>query len=96
MIQAAARRRMMWFDMSRQSAGGTADGGCIGHASPAITDRTRSHCADRDRAAHPSINPKPNTPVPMSAVGGGGCANGNPSPKNSQPNGLKAFQHLST
>ena len=76
MIQAAARRRMMWFDMSRQSAGGTADGGCIGHASPAITDTLEATCADPNLSAHSATSQAPDTPAPMSAAATPSQSNG--------------------
>lgn len=85
-MTAANRRRMMWFDMSRQTAGGNAGGGCIGHAFPAVTaDTPEAVRADPEQSAHPSINPKPKTPAPMSAVAGGRGANGHPSAQNSHP-----------
>lgn len=74
----AARRRALsyWY----QTAGCTPPEGGKTSKLSAVADRTRSHTTDRDRDAHPSINLKPNTPAPMSAVATPSQSNGHPSP----------------
>lgn len=82
-MTAANRRRMMWFDMSRQTAGGRAAGGCIGRASPAVTaDTPEAVRADLDLSAF-GATAKADTPAPMSAAATPSQSNGKPHAQNS-------------
>lgn len=71
-MTAANRRRMMWFDMSRQSAGGRAAGGCKASTIPATAtaDEPEAERADPDRSAH-GATVKADTPAPRSVEGRG-------------------------
>ena len=98
-VMTAQRRRHIsrWLLTSNRPAGCTPpEGGKAIKLSAVTADTPEAVRADPNLSAHPSINPKPNTPAPMSAVAGGRGANGEPHAQNSHPNGLKAFQHLST
>lgn len=82
-MTAANRRRMMWFDMSRQTAGGNAGGGCIGHAFPAVTaDTPEAVRADPEQSAF-GATAKADTPARHRRQGTPSQSNGHPSAQNS-------------
>jgi hypothetical protein len=102
-VMTATRRRHLsrWLLTNSRTAGGRAAGGCKASTIPATAtaDTPEALRADPDLSAFAlglGATAKADTLPPHRRQTGGGKLNGHQPPKNSHPNGLKAFQQVST